>query len=81
MKFVAFRVDNGVLEGMTIDHNRYTVRGQRETDLNWSALAFADSKAEAEKIAFALRYTQMQILADDVNTYVPVYGTSGYELH
>lgn len=72
MSFVAFRVERGALVNHSIDHNLWTVRGQRETDLNWEVIGVH----ETEKYAKADALTERVV--NGVRGWCPVYDANGY---
>ena len=72
MKFVAFRVENGALVNHTINHELWTVRGQRETDLNWTVVGVYETEELAKAWALTIR------AVDGVRGWCPVYDNAGY---
>lgn len=72
MNFVAFRVERGALENHRINHDLWTVRGQREEDLNWPVLEIC----ETEEVAKAWALTHRAL--NGVRGWCPVYDNNGY---
>lgn len=69
MKYVALRVNRGVLEGYSINRDKYEVSGQRDTDLNWETICVCDTEREGKERA-AIEWCK--------TSGVPVYDPNGY---
>lgn len=68
MKYLAFRIDTSTIK----DHKvvgGFFVRGQRDTDYNWSMLAEFDSMDATKEYIKSIRTDPIQ---------QPVYGPTGY---
>lgn len=70
MKYLAFRIDTTAIKSHEVVHG-YFVRGQRNTDYNWSLLAEFDNMDSAKEYIKSIRTDPVQQL---------VYGPDGYEI-
>ena len=68
MKYLAFRIDTTAIKSHEVVHG-YFVRGQRNTDYNWSLLAEFDNMDSAKEYIKSIRTAPVQQL---------VYGPDGY---
>ena len=68
MKYIAFRIDTTAIKSHEVVHG-YFVRGQRNTDYNWSLLAEFDNMDSAKEYIKSIRTDPVQQL---------VYGPDGY---
>ncbi|MFR1478220.1 MAG: hypothetical protein ACLSB9_22315 [Hydrogeniiclostridium mannosilyticum] len=68
MKYLAFRIDTTAIKSHEVVHG-YFVRGQRNTDYNWSLLAEFDNMDSAKEYIKSIRTDPVQQL---------VYGPDGY---
>ena len=68
MKYLAFRIDTTSIKSHEVVHG-YFVRGQRNTDYNWSLLAEFDNMDDAKEYIKSIRTDTVQQL---------VYGPDGY---
>ena len=68
MKYLAFRIDTTAIKSHEVVHG-YFVRGQRNTDYNWSLLAEFDNMDSAKEYIKSIRTDPFQQL---------VYGPDGY---
>ena len=68
MKYLAFRIDTTAIKSHEVVHG-YFVRGQRNTDYNWSPLAEFDNMDSAKEYIKSIRTDPVQQL---------VYGPDGY---
>ena len=68
MKYLAFRMDTTAIKSHEVVHG-YFVRGQRNTDYNWSLLAEFDNMDSAKEYIKSIRTDPVQQL---------VYGPDGY---
>ena len=68
MKYLAFRIDTTAIKSHELVHG-YFVRGQRNTDYNWSLLAEFDNMDSAKEYIKSIRTDPVQQL---------VYGPDGY---
>lgn len=68
MKYLAFRIDTTAIKSREVVHG-YFVRGQRNTDYNWSLLAEFDNMDSAKEYIKSIRTDPVQQL---------VYGPDGY---
>lgn len=68
MKYLAFRIDTTAIKSHEVVHG-YFVRGQRNTDYNWSLLAEFDNMDSAKEYIKSIRTDPVQQL---------VYGPEGY---
>ena len=68
MKYLAFRIDTTAIKSHEVVHG-YFVRGQRNTDSNWSLLAEFDNMDSAKEYIKSIRTDPVQQL---------VYGPDGY---
>ena len=68
MKYLAFRIDTTAIKSHEVVHG-YFVRGQRNTDYNWSLLAEFDNMDSAKEYIKSIRTYPVQQL---------VYGPDGY---
>ena len=68
MKYLAFRIDTTAIKSHEVVHG-YFVRGQRNTDYNWSLLAEFDNMDSAKEYIKDIRTDHVQQL---------VYGPDGY---
>ena len=68
MKYLAFRIDTTAIKSHAVVHG-YFVRGQRNTDYNWSLLAEFDNMDSAKEYIKSIRTDPVQQL---------VYGPDGY---
>ena len=68
MKYLAFRIDTTAIKSHEVVHG-YFVRGQRNTDYNWSLLAEFDNMDSAKEYIKSIRTDPVQQL---------VYGPNGY---
>ena len=68
MKYLAFRIDTTAIKSHEVVHG-YFVRGQRNTDYNWSLLAKFDNMDSAKEYIKSIRTDPVQQL---------VYGPDGY---
>lgn len=68
MKYLAFRIDTTAMKSHEVVHG-YFVRGQRNTDYNWSLLAEFDNMDSAKEYIKSIRTDPVQQL---------VYGPDGY---
>ena len=68
MKYLAFRIDTTAIKSHEVVHG-YIVRGQRNTDYNWSLLAEFDNMDSAKEYIKSIRTDPVQQL---------VYGPDGY---
>ena len=68
MKYLAFRIDTTAIKSHEVVHG-YFVRGQRNTDYNWSLLAEFDNMDSAKGYIKSIRTDPVQQL---------VYGPDGY---
>ena len=72
MEYVAYRVENGVLENNKFNYDKWLVRGQRKTDLNHDLLIVCGSENEAK--AWALTHRAL----NGKRGWCPVYNNAGY---
>ena len=68
MKYLAFRIDTTAIKSHEVVHG-YFVRGQRNTDYNWSLLAEFDNMDSAKEYIKSIRTDPVQQLG---------YGPDGY---
>ena len=68
MKYLAFRIDTTAIKSHEVVHG-YFVRGQRNTDYNWSLLAEFDNMDSAKEYIKSIRTDPVQHR---------VYGPDGY---
>lgn len=68
MKYLAFRIDTTAIKSHEVVHG-YFVRGQRNTDYNWSLLAEFDNMDSAKEYIKSIRTDPVRQL---------VYGPDGY---
>ena len=68
MKYLAFRIDTTAIKSHEVVHG-YFVRGQRNTDYNWSLLAEFENMDSAKEYIKSIRTDPVQQL---------VYGPDGY---
>lgn len=68
VKYLAFRIDTTAIKSHEVVHG-YFVRGQRNTDYNWSLLAEFDNMDSAKEYIKSIRTDPVQQL---------VYGPDGY---
>ena len=68
MKYLAFRINTTAIKSHEVVHG-YFVRGQRNTDYNWSLLAEFDNMDSAKEYIKSIRTDPVQQL---------VYGPDGY---
>ena len=68
MKYLAFRIDTTAIKSHEVVHG-YFVRGQRNTDYNWSLLGEFDNMDSAKEYIKSIRTDPVQQL---------VYGPDGY---
>ena len=68
MKYLAFRIDTTAIKSHEVVHG-YFVRGQRNTDYNWSLLAEFYNMDSAKEYIKSIRTDPVQQL---------VYGPDGY---
>ena len=68
MEYLAFRIDTTAIKSHEVVHG-YFVRGQRNTDYNWSLLAEFDNMDSAKEYIKSIRTDPVQQL---------VYGPDGY---
>ena len=68
MKYLAFRIDTTAIKSHEVVHG-YFVRGQRNTDYNWSLLAEFDNMDSAKEYIKSIRTDPVQ---------QRVYGPDGY---
>ena len=68
MKYLAFRIDTTAIKSHEVVRG-YFVRGQRNTDYNWSLLAEFDNMDSAKEYIKSIRTDPVQQL---------VYGPDGY---
>ena len=68
MKYLAVRIDTTAIKSHEVVHG-YFVRGQRNTDYNWSLLAEFDNMDSAKEYIKSIRTDPVQQL---------VYGPDGY---
>ena len=68
MKYLAFRIDTTAIKSHEVVHG-YFVRGQRNSDYNWSLLAEFDNMDSAKEYIKSIRTDPVQQL---------VYGPDGY---
>lgn len=71
MKYVAFRIDTQTIKGGKVV-NGFFVRGQKNTDYNWSVLAELDSMKNAKEYIKSVRTNSIR---------QPVYGPDGYGIN
>ena len=71
MEYVAFRIDTQTIRSGKVV-NGFFVRGQRNTDYNWSLLAELDSMKTAEEYIKSVRTNPIR---------QPVYGPDGYGIN
>ena len=61
MKYLAFRIDTTAIKSHEVVHG-YFVRGQRNTDYNWSLLAEFDNMDSAKEYIKSIRTDPVQQL-------------------